>query len=162
MTVNWRRCRIGDLFTIHPGFGFRSQDFIPTGVPVVKIKNVKADGLDFRDVSYVDPSFLNSRANYALCDGDILITLSGNRFDGSMDTWVGKVAQFRGHGTYLLNQRVAVLRPKPEVDLDTRFFSYVLSSEVYQQLFIAIATSSGGQANLSSSQVLNADIVQPH
>jgi len=161
MAAEWQQCKIGDLFTLHPGFAFSSRDFTPSGVPVIKIKNVKANGLNLEDFSYVDRSFLETRSAYIVFPDDILITLSGNRLDGSKDTWVGKVAQFRERGSYLLNQRVAVLRPKPDVVVDKRCCSFILSSEAYQQLFIAIATSSGGQANLSSSQVLRADIRMP-
>src|SRR6266568_6301101 len=120
MAGEWQTHRIGDLFTLHPGFAFRSQDFVPSGVPVVKIKNVKANGLDVSDLSFVDESFLETRSSYIVRIGDILITLSGNRFDGSKETWVGKVAQFRETGSYLLNQRVAVLRPKSEGAVDRR------------------------------------------
>jgi len=161
MGGEWTPCEIGDVFALHPGFAFRSQDFISSGIPVIKIKNVKADGLVLDDMSFVDESFLGTCGKYLLRDRDILITLLGNRFDGSRDTWVGKVAQFRKRGNYLLNQRVAVLRAKPNSKVDNRCCSYILSSNYYQQLFIAIATSSGGQANLSSSQVLSAEILLP-
>jgi type I restriction enzyme, S subunit len=161
MASEWRTYRLGDLFTLHPGFAFRSQSFVSTGVPVIKIKNVKPNRLDLNDLSFVDESFLKSQSNYIIRRGDILITLSGNRFDGSKETWVGKIAQFRESGHYLLNQRVAVLREKSGSPVDTRCCAYILSSDVYQQLFIAIATSSGGQANLSSAQVLETEIKLP-
>ncbi|HVX10273.1 MAG TPA: restriction endonuclease subunit S [Pirellulales bacterium] len=161
MASNWRTCKIGDVFTLTPGFAFKSSDFIDHGTPVLKIKNVKAGEVVFNDLSYVADSFVQSRSNFLVQHGDILISLSGNRIDGSKDTWVGKVAQFRRNGNYLLNQRVGILRPKTDVTIDTRCSAYLLGSEQYQQLFISIATSSGGQANLSSAQVLNAEIRLP-
>ena len=87
--------------------------------------------------------------------------MSGNRHDGSPETWVGKVALFREEDTYLINQRVGALRLKKNAGLDARFASFLLSSYPYQELFISIATSSGGQANLSPQQILNAPVRYP-
>ncbi|MCS7468518.1 restriction endonuclease subunit S [Stieleria sp. ICT_E10.1] len=157
----WARCKIGDIFDITPGFAFKSRDFSDSGTPVVKIKNVKAGEVVLDNLSYVDPKFEEQRKNYLIRRGDILITLSGNRFDGSKETWVGKVAEFRNEGRFLLNQRVAILRPKPNAPINSRCCAYLMGADEYQHLFIAIATSSGGQANLSSSQVLNAEILVP-
>jgi len=153
--------RIGDYFDLIGGYAFKSDDFIQSGVPVIKIKNVKANRMLFDDLSYVSPQFLRDRADKVVQPGDLLITMSGNRLDGSPDTWVGKVAQFNEGSPYLLNQRVGILRPKPSVEVERRFFSYSLSSDFYQKEFIAIATSSGGQANLSPSQILSAPIEIP-
>ncbi|MDK2742871.1 MAG: restriction endonuclease subunit S [Nitrospira sp. BO4] len=161
MAGEWRQCKVGDLFDLKPGFAFKSADFIDTGAPVIKIKNVKANAVVLDDLSYVDDEFLEKKKSYIVNYGDILITMSGNRFDGSRDTWVGKVAQFRSSEPYLLNQRVAILRPKTGTKLDHRCCSYILGSSEYQDLFIAIATSSGGQANLSPSQILSADVLLP-
>lgn len=103
----------------------------------------------FDDLSYVRPEFLRIRADKIVLKGDVLITMSGNRFDGSRETWVGKVAHFDEDAPFLLNQRVGVLRPRKGVNVDRRYFAFSLSSHSYQTEFIAIATSSGGQANLS-------------
>ena len=161
MAGEWQQYTIGNLFDLKPGFAFKSSDFKDSGAPVIKIKNVKVNSVILGDVSYVDERFLGDKKDYIVNHGDILITMSGNRFDGSRETWVGKVAQFLSSEPYLLNQRVAILRPKPGVTLDKRCCSYILSSDDYQDLFIAIATSSGGQANLSPGQILGADILLP-
>jgi type I restriction enzyme S subunit len=161
MAREWQRYKIGDLFDLVPGFAFRSDDFMESGVPVIKIKNVKANAIVLNDLSYVDSRFLERRKDNIIKLGDILITMSGNRFGSSKDTWVGKVAQFRNSGLFLLNQRVGILRPKRKVEVDRRCCAYFLGSDDYQNLFISIATSSGGQANLSPNQILGADILLP-
>ena len=153
--------QIGDFFDLVGGYAFKSGEFINDGTPVIKIKNVKANRMLYDDLSYVAPEFLQSRSDKVVKKGDLLITMSGNRLDGSSDTWVGKVAQFKEDRPFLLNQRVGILRPKSGIELERRFFSYALSSDTYQNEFIAIATSSGGQANLSPSQILSAPLEVP-
>ena len=161
MASEWKASQIGDCFDLVNGYAFKSGEFIERGIPVIKIKNVKANRMLFNDLSYVAHEFLKTRADKVVQKGDLLITMSGNRFDGSPDTWVGKVAQFNESRPFLLNQRVGILRPKKGAEVDRRFFSFSLSSPFYQTEFISIATSSGGQANLSPSQILGAPIEYP-
>lgn len=54
-----------------------------------------------------------------------------------------------------------MLRVKEPLEADPVYSGYVLSSWFYQQLFISIATSSGGQANLSPQQILGAPFELP-
>ncbi len=152
---------VGDLFDLENGFAFKSKEFIDEGVPVIKIKNVKAGFFSEHEFSYVSDKFLSERGNKLAKPHDLLISMSGNRHDGSPETWVGKVAFFDRKTPYFLNQRVGALRLKNGKQADVRFLGYLLSSFPYQEQFIAIATSSGGQANLSPAQILGAEIVVP-
>ena len=161
MANDWLSAAVGDVFDLVNGYAFKSSDFGETGVPVIKIKNVKAGEFSEHEFSYVSEVFLKDRSSKLARIGDLLISMSGNRHDGSPETWVGKVAQFRRSEAYFINQRVGALRVKSGAPIDSRFMSYVLSSRPYQELFIAIATSSGGQANLSPGQILSAPIRYP-
>jgi len=153
MRSEWTSYKIGEIFELVNGYAFKSGDFISSGIPVLKIKNVKPNNVVLDDLSYVSVEVASRRNDKAIRRGDILITMSGNRFDGSKDTWVGKVAYFDISGHYMLNQRVGVLRAREGVVIDRKCAAYFLSSDDYQKLFISIATSSGGQANLSPAQI---------
>ena len=161
MSSEWQSYQLGALFELVNGFAFKGGDFKSSGIPVIKIKNVKPNKLLLSDLAFVDSNVADKRPDKELKRGDILITMSGNRMDGSRDTWVGKVAYFDIPGRYMLNQRVGVLRPKEGVEVDRRCCSYFLSSDGFQDFFIAVATSSGGQANLSPSQILGEKINLP-
>lgn len=154
--------KIRDLFYLETGFAFKSKDFTDTGIPVLKIKNVKANSIPLHNLSYVEKNFIKTKKDKLARKGDILITMSGNRYDGTKETWVGKVAEFKHEGLYFINQRVGALRVKPTAEIDISCCSYFLSSEGFQNRFIAIATSSGGQANLSPEQILNEIILLPY
>lgn len=152
---------VGEHFELENGFAFKSKDFSSDGVPVIKIKNVKAGFFSEHEFSYVSEEFVGQRPTKVARRGDLLISMSGNRHDGSPETWVGKIAPFDKSGTYLINQRVGALRMKSSGVVDSRYAGYVLSSWPYQKQFIAIATSSGGQANLSPRQILGAEFSFP-
>lgn len=156
----WKKFLIGDLFELIPGYAFKSQDFRAKGIPVLKIKNVKAGRVVLDDLSYVDHTTMPQKQKYGVKKDDLLITMSGNRIDGSSDTWVGKVAQFKHDGTYLINQRIGILRSKSQ-EFNSSYCAYSLASYDYQLHFINMATSSGGQANISPEMILSTVVKLP-
>lgn len=161
MESEWKKSRIEDLFHLEPGFAFKSREFLASGIPVIKIKNIKPAFFSDHEFSYVSDSYLEQRPSKVARVNDLLMSMTGNRHDGSPETWVGKIALFKSRLPHLINQRVGALRVKEHAEIDPVFASYVLSSWDYQLWFISIATSSGGQANLSPKQILETSIRHP-
>lgn len=154
-------CKVGELFELVNGYAFKSGEFKDEGIPVLKIKNIKAGKIIYDNCDRVDEEYLNKKVDKVTVLNDILVTMTGNRHDGTPETWVGKVAWWGNPKKYLINQRVGILRLKPNLKINTRFIAYQLSNWEMQKHFISIATSSGGQANLSPNQILESDIWVP-
>lgn len=152
--------KLKELCVLKNGYAFKSKDFSQIGVPVIKIKNIKPNKIVLEGLSYVPKEIADSKTEYKINKNDIVITMTGNRVDGSPDSWVVKVALFREEGTYLLNQRLAIIRPISE-EVDLEYLAYYLSSWETQLYFIKRANSSGGQANISPSIVGEYDIALP-
>ena len=161
MASDWIEKNLGNCFHLENGFAFKSREFVEDGIPVIKIKNIKAGFFNEQNFSYVNENYLTEKPDKVARINDILVSMSGNRHDGNPETWVGKAALFKKRTPYLINQRVAALRVIEDTEVDSRFVSYSLSSWAYQQWFISIATSSGGQANLSPKQILDTSILLP-
>lgn len=161
MASDWIEKNLGNCFHLENGFAFKSREFVEDGIPVIKIKNIKAGFFNEQNFSYVNENYLTEKLDKVARINDILVSMSGNRHDGNPETWVGKAALFKKRTPYLINQRVAALRVIEDTEVDSRFVSYSLSSWAYQQWFISIATSSGGQANLSPKQILDTSILLP-
>ena len=161
MSCNWPVVKTGDIFELINGYAFKSLDFTADGAAVLKIKNIKAGKLNLDNLAFVDTSFLSKKPDKIVLRDDLLITMSGNRHDGSMETWVGKVCWFGLSTNYMVNQRVGILRLKKNINANPRFLAYQLSSVEFQHHFIAVATSSGGQANLSPTQIKSTELFLP-
>jgi len=161
MGGEWRTYSIGDIFFLENGFAFKSNEFDAVGTPVIKIKNVKAGHFSSHEFSYISPAYIDKKPAKVARNGDLLISMTGNRHDGSPDTWVGKVALFKSPEPHLINQRVGALRLKDPSKFDVRYLAYLLASWRFQTHFISVATSSGGQANLSPDQILSESIECP-
>ena len=157
----WHTVSIKDVFELIPGFAFKSKEFSENGIPVIKIKNVKALRLLDREFSYIDPKYLETKSRFTTKKGDLLISMTGNRIEGSMSSWVGKVCRINSDKKYLVNQRVGILRLSNEIYSD-KFFLYLLGSEEIQKKLISIATSSGGQANISPDQIKSLEFSVPY
>lgn len=156
----WRDIQLRDIVEIKNGFAFKSKDFVEDGIPVIKIKNVKPNNIVLDTLSYVSEDVAIGKDQYFIQPQDILITMSGNRADGSPDSWVGKVALFKSVGSYLLNQRVSIIRADQK-QADQIFLAYYLASWSSQLYFINNANSSGGQANISPDIVKDLELSLP-
>jgi len=156
----WREIQLREIVEIKNGFAFKSSDFVDSGIPVIKIKNVKPNNILLNTLSYVNEEVANGKDQFLIQPDDILITMSGNRADGSPESWVGKVALFKKNGKYLLNQRVSIIRTN-QAKADRTFIAYYLSSWNSQLYFINNANSSGGQANISPDIVKDLELSLP-
>ena len=158
----WKKGKLDDLIQIKNGYAFKGTDFIEDGIPVIKIKNVKPNQIVLNNLSYVSSETIQKLKRFIISKNTILITMSGNRIDGTPDTWVGKVALFQEDEIYLLNQRVSALELNKGKEYFLYYLTLLLSSEDFQYYFIANATSSGGQANISPTLVNNTEITIPN
>ena len=159
--MTFRTYTLDEIFYIENGYAFKSSEFKTTGTPVIKIKNIKAGHFKDDEFSYVDSIFLKLKPNKITRSDDLLISMSGNRHDGNPDTWVGKICRFNKNEKMLINQRVGALRFKSPILACANYMGYLLSQMLYQEYFISIATSSGGQANLSPNQILSMEVTLP-
>ena len=101
---NWRWCRIGDICELLNGYAFKSNQYKDTGVRVIRITNVQNGYIVDNNPKFY-PSIPDIE-KYALKEGDLLMSLTGN---------VGRVGLLpKEMLPAALNQRVACLRLKDE------------------------------------------------
>ena len=91
----WNNIQLGEIIEVKNGYAFKSKDFIEEGIPVIKTKNDKPNKILLDVLSYVSVDVAKGLDSYLIKPNDILITMSGNRIDGTPDSWVGKVALFK-------------------------------------------------------------------
>ena len=68
---------IGEVASVQSGFAFKSSDWTDSGIPVVKIANVKNGSLAMDGCSFVSPQKAAEAAEFKLHDGDVLIAMTG-------------------------------------------------------------------------------------
>ena len=75
------------------GFAFKSKNFQPFGIPVIKIKNIKDENVLLDESDCVD-SAIEVPIRFHLSKGDILISLTGSHITLPSSV-VGRVAKYR-------------------------------------------------------------------
>ena len=100
----WVWGTFGHLCQIQGGYAFRSSNYQPHGVPLVRISNLVNGTVQIKeDTVFLPKEFLDEFAGFLLQKGDTLIAMSG--------ATTGKMATFSLDSPALLNQRVGRFKP---------------------------------------------------
>lgn len=158
---DWDITKLSNHIELINGFAFKGRDFKESGIPVIKIANVKAGKVIDKFDSHIAPEVAEKATKSKVERGDILITMTGNRYGGGPDSWVGKVAKFNLNGDFYLNQRLGIIRASSSKGLDINFIYYFLNTFEMQQKFVLSASGAGGQANISPEQIKSLIIPVP-
>jgi type I restriction enzyme S subunit len=143
---------LGEVGSVRSGFAFKSSDWTETGIPVVKIANVKDGRLVMDGCSFISQPVADSAAEFALQAGDILITMTG---------YIGDVAIVRDRDLpAVLNQRVGRFSIRDPRRLDQRFLFYLLRDVDIRKEIEALGYGSA-QPNVSPSLMHGVEVPLP-
>ncbi|MFN3187945.1 MAG: restriction endonuclease subunit S [Candidatus Paceibacteria bacterium] len=137
--------KLSDVAVVVPGFAFKSKDFSDDGIALVKITEIQSPYVVLDRCSRVDTTKYDSKklGKYFLNEGEFVIAMTG--------ATIGKVGKVITNEPLLLNQRVAVVRPKP--DFSRKFIESKLTSSSFQSYINSIASGSSAQANISGDDI---------
>ena len=131
--------KIGEVCNILNGFAFKSDNYVESGIRVIRIANVQKGYIEDSAPAFY-PIDSDGLDKYMLESGDLLMSLTGN---------VGRVAILADEFLpAALNQRVACLRIKDD-RISKRYLFHILNSDFFEQK--CIQSSKGvAQKNMST------------
>ena len=139
--------RIGDTCEILNGFAFRSENYVESGIRIIRIANVQKGFIEDNTPEYY-PADSIGLDKYMLREGDLLMSLTGN---------VGRVAILeRQFLPAALNQRVACLRMKTN-RISKRYLYHILNSDFFEQQCI-LSSKGVAQKNMSTEWLKDYEI----
>ncbi|VTY23219.1 restriction endonuclease subunit S [uncultured Streptococcus sp.] len=136
----WNRKKLHSIAPLRGGFAFKSEKFQNTGIPIVRISNIKFDGTIGGEFEYY--SKIISDEKFVLRGRSILLAMSG--------ATTGKIAMLDSEEEYYQNQRVGYFQNTGEVDYD--FLSSVLQTKAFTNQLNAVLVA-GAQPNISSKEI---------
>jgi len=143
---NWKKIPIKNLTYIKSGFAFKSSTYANNGkLGVVTIKNIHNKKFITKIKNYIVDIPRNMPKHCVIKFGDILISLTGE---------IGRIC-FAHKGNYLMNQRVAKLIPKK--DIDKPFIYFLLNQKSIQNEIYSISTGTA-QQNVSPIKIGNINL----
>ena len=117
------KVRIGDVCEILNGYAFKSENYVSSGIRVIRIANVQKGYVEDSTPAFY-PLESKGLEKYMLEEGDLLMSLTGN---------VGRVALLeKDMLPAALNQRVACLRLKSNAVLK-KFLFHFLNSDYFEK-----------------------------
>jgi restriction endonuclease S subunit len=156
----WKEVKLGSVAKVISGYAFKSADFIKeTGVPVIKIKNIKNGGIDLADCDFASSKFLTLNEKYHIKRNDILVSLTGSHIT-QPNSVVGRIAIYKHGHTALLNQRAGKILPNGKLVDKLYLYSY-LSQDSVKEAIASKARGAANQANISPGDVEDTDIILP-
>ena len=141
------KIRLGDACEILNGFAFKSENYVDSGIRVIRVANVQKGYIEDNTPAFY-PLDSVELDKYMLEEGDLLISLTGN---------VGRVAILEKEFLpAALNQRVACLRLKTS-RLTKGYLFHILNGNLFEQQ--CIQSSKGvAQKNMSTEWLKNYEI----
>ena len=136
----WNRKKLHSIAPLRGGFAFKSEKFQNTGIPIVRISNIKFDGTVGGEFEYY--SKIISDEKFVLRGRSILLAMSG--------ATTGKIAMLDSEEEYYQNQRVGYFQNTGKVDYD--FLSSVLQTKAFTNQLNAVLVA-GAQPNISSKEI---------
>ncbi len=140
--------RLGDIATFINGGSWSDKEYSETGVPVVKVTNLKNGTVDLSEVNYISESSLDKYGKHLLQKGDLVIATVGSH--------PNLIASAAGRATIipafaegmLLNQNALCIRSNHK-DLDQGYLGYLGKSELFQGYIKSLGRGAANQVRIA-------------
>ena len=148
----WELKKIGDIARVKSGYAFKSEWWIDEGVPVIKIKDIQGNTIDFNDLSHVSVEHAEIAKQFYVVEGDLLIAMTG--------ATIGKMALVPySEKQLVVNQRVGKFFLGENPAENVSFLYMTLQQNWVQDLIVMIAGSNAAQPNISPFDIEKIKIV---
>lgn len=149
----WEVVRFGDEIELVHGYQFRDFDFVDSGIPVVKIGQVKPDGLDLSNCTFIAKDRLEEFKDILIVNQDVLMALTG--------ATLGKSCFVQGMNNVMFqNYRVGKFVSRSPGGYNQGFMFLLLNLPLLlNQIFNKVNT--GAQGNIGKADFENCKIFRP-
>lgn len=145
----WEKKRIKEIVEIVSGYAFKSDTFNDVGeYKLVTIKNVQNGYFVTETTDCIDDLPKNLKDDILLKDKDILLSLTGN---------IGRICLVYGDN-YLLNQRVAKLKPQSDFLYE---YVYLFFRSDFLRMTLENISNGAAQQNLSPIEMSELEFTTP-
>lgn len=142
---------LGDVAMFSGGFSFKSSEWKKSGVPVIKIANVRDGIVTLEGCSFVDTPTAAITEAFRVKKGDLLMTLTGE---------IGAMGIYRFDVDARLNQRLCKVSVKDDSLVSLDYVHYFLTSPLARQTMWKMSKGAA-QANISVKDIASLQIPIP-
>lgn len=150
----WEVDSFGDYAKVKSGFAFKSSWWIPSGIPVVKIKDIQGNNtLDQSALSFVSEDKVDAAKKFISKANDVVIAMTG--------ATIGKFAIIpQSDKPLLINQRVGLYGLGEDPISKLPFLINSMKQDFFRNMIFQLA-SGAAQPNISGEQLDRLPLVMP-
>jgi type I restriction enzyme S subunit len=147
------KTNLASILKFTSGFAYKSSVWQDTGMPVVKIMNVKHREVNLEGCSFVSPEVAEISKSFAVRKGDLLFNMTG--------ATLGAFGFYKLEQEARMNQRVGKFLPLNFSELNINYLAYFLESASTQRMIQQLAKGAA-QPNISPTDILSLEINLPN
>lgn len=149
---DWEEKKYSDLFITKSGYGFKANEYVSSGVPILKIDNVGYGNIKWDNISYLPLEYMEKYKELVLKEGDIVLALNRPITNGKL-----KIALLsKNDEPSILYQRVGKIVPK---DVNYKFSYQLLSKKIFK--FVQKTSVGSDQPFISTEKLKNLKLFIP-
>lgn len=149
--MKWKLVRLGDAITTKKGFAFKSNLYVDSGIPIVRVSNFTGRSISDDDLKYYPTNVYKNYLDYVIHENDIIIQTVGS-WQNNPDSVVGKVVRVPYYlDGALLNQNAVKLSPIE--NFDNNYLFYRLCCKDFQGHVIGEARGAANQASITLNTI---------
>ena len=142
---DWNENYFGNICTIRSGIGFKADEYVEQGVPLLKIDNVGYRNIKWNNISYLPETYLKQYPFLKLNENDIVLALNRPITNNQL-----KISKLTSKDIpSILYQRVGKINVSSDYNLD--YIYYLLTKNVFD---FVLKTSIGSDQPFISTENL--------
>ena len=150
----WKEQKLGEIFNIKSGIGFKYAEYVDKGIPLIKIDNVSHGYIKWENITYLPEIYLVQNADLVLKKGDILLALNRPITQGKL-----KIARIQSEDfPSILYQRVGKIYPITD-KTNQDYFYYALEPLVFN--FVNRNSIGSDQPFISTTELKKINLLTP-
>jgi len=136
--------KLEDICNFYNGGAWSESEYVESGIPVVKVSNIKGNDIVFDNINYISESSLKKYQKNILKTNDVVIATVGSHPSLESSAAGRSVLIPKKINGHLLNQNAVCLRTKDNDILDQKYLGYLVETQAFKNF---IQNRGGGAAN---------------
>jgi type I restriction enzyme S subunit len=143
----WQEIRLGEAVEYVKGFPFKSEDYVSSGIRIIRVSDLGRDYIHNRKMIFIDSKKGYEYSKWKLKEDDLIFTTVGSK-PPQYDSLVGRVIRVsKSNEGNLLNQNAVLLRVKNDLKLNQ---VYIFNHFLTQRYIYFVEGIIRGNANQGS------------
>ena len=143
------------------GGAWSDKEYVTTGIPVLKVSNLKVEGIDFSNINYIAESSLSKYSKHLLAKDDLVIATVGSH-PSLVNSAAGRATIISTLAAgYLLNQNAVLLRSKDEKVLNQKYLSFLGKTNNFQHYIQQRGKGAANQMRIAIGAIKEFEIKLP-